>query len=134
MHEQPSDSLEMGLAFEDHLPLLWTVLRAPPDPQQLVNIQLTNQETLYVILSLEEYPAEWVEDHPTNPQELGRIDFKINLLLDLVGRLLAQHISLPGPVRIRLTPQEIRGKQRLLSRLAAWCRSMPTSTLNILGL
>jgi hypothetical protein len=108
MNEQPSDSLEMGLAFEDHLPLAWTVLGAPPDPQQLVKMQLANQETLYVILCLEEYPAEWVEDPPTNPQELGRIDFKINLLLDLVGCLLAQHISLPSPVRIKLTPQEIR--------------------------
>jgi hypothetical protein len=112
MDEPLSDSSVMGLTFEDRLPLVWTPLGSPLEAAQLAKVQLANQETLYLISSLEEHPSERIEQG-NHPQEVGRLDFKINLLLDLVGQLLVRQMTLPEPVLVRLTPTEIQWEAQI---------------------
>jgi atypical PilZ domain-containing cyclic di-GMP receptor len=108
MTEHQTDSPAMGLAFEDRLPLTWQILKSPPEAMDLANLQIANQEILCVVLSLEEHPSDSADDYAAGAEDLARIDFKLNLLLDLVGQLIVRQIALPASVPVKLTPTEIR--------------------------
>ena len=109
MTEQGSDASNMRVALEDRLPLAWKPLAAHPEPLVFGRLQLANQKALHAALHLDEYALEdTADERDPNARELGRIDFKINLLLDLVGHLLLQHATLPPEVRVTLTPAEIQ--------------------------
>lgn len=97
-----------GLTYEDTLPLRWVAATAAlPDAQQ-IRIQESNAEVLRTITVLEEHPGETVSDHDPATQELQRMDFKINLLLDLVGQMLAHHSTLPEPLPVSLSATTIQ--------------------------
>jgi hypothetical protein len=109
MTGQESEASGMRLALEDRLPLSWTSLAAHPDPLELGRLEIANHEALYLALYLDEFATDDPagELGPANAHELGRMEFKIDLLLDLVGQLVIRHVPLPAPVHIRLTPAEI---------------------------
>ena len=102
MTDPRGESATLGLALEDRLPLSWTVC----DTSNLGSLQLANQDTLRIILALEEHIPE-AEERGANAPELARIDFKLNLVLDLVSKLLERHLVLPAPRLTRLTPEVV---------------------------
>lgn len=96
-----------GLIYEDVIPLRWSVVTAALTEAQQARLQETNEEALRIIAALDEHPAESSNEHDAVAQELQRLDFKLNMVLDLVGQLLSQHLVLPAPAPVRLGPNSI---------------------------
>ncbi|HJW82357.1 MAG TPA: PilZ domain-containing protein [Acidiferrobacterales bacterium] len=104
MIEPTPDSLGSGLVLEDRLPLRWHVSATPDDsPHQ----QLSNEETLRVILSLDEHHVEASDENPEFAHEVQRLETKINLILELVSQVLARQLQLPEALAVRLSAHEI---------------------------
>ena len=100
-------SLGAGLIYEDVLPLGWRRLEGPPPAAQLAQLNLGNEAVLRAVTVLAEYRPETGEEHTWQAQELARLDFKLNLLLDLVGQILTRGLSLPPARPLRLGAQAV---------------------------
>lgn len=104
MSHQTPDSFGAGLVLEDRLPLHWRVAEAP---DALSPLQLSNEETLRVILSLDEHHVEASDENPEFAHEVQRLETKINLILELVSQVLARQLQLPEALPVRLSAHEI---------------------------
>jgi hypothetical protein len=91
------------LAYQDLLPVRWV-----PHPKMIDDITAQhlaerNVRVLQACDALEEYgQTEKGDDESPHSADLMRLDFKLNLLLDLAGQLLAQSATRLQPVPIRL--------------------------------
>ncbi len=108
MAEDLISSTGKALVYEDQVPLRWSPVEAPLPAAQLASLDQRNEEMLAFIAALEEYKGDGADDeHEPHRQELLRVEHKINLLLEMVGQLLARHADLPGAVPVRLSPGAI---------------------------
>ncbi|MHB8255657.1 MAG: PilZ domain-containing protein [Acidiferrobacterales bacterium] len=98
--------LGAGIAYEGMLPLSWRDAN-PLDGLQRRAEQAANEELLRILSVLEERPQELADDHPAVAQELRRLDSKLDLVLDLVGRVLAHHEPPPPPLTVRLRARDL---------------------------
>ena len=71
------------------------------------HIHDANEKFLRRVSTLEEEPAKVVENDPELARELMRLESKIDMMLDMVGTVLARHLKLPKATPIRLTAQGI---------------------------
>jgi hypothetical protein len=100
------------LAYEDLLPFRWVAHPKQVDDVTAQHLAEKNVRVLQACDALEEYgqlDKSKADDDSPHSADLMRLDFKINLLLDLASQLLAQSQS-------RLQPQAIR----LNSMGASW--------------
>jgi len=83
--------LHNELAYHDILPVRWQALAQPPDRFMLTSMDEANILLLQACIAVEEQPIRDKNDdlHPL-ASELARLDFKINLLLQLVGTLVSK--------------------------------------------
>jgi hypothetical protein len=91
------------LAFQDVLPLLWRPMASAMDRDLTASFDERNLRLLQAWDAMEEHtPVEKqkFEDAPY-VAEILRLDLKINLLLDLVGQLLAANRPRPPAVPMR---------------------------------
>ncbi len=90
------------LAYEDVLSVAWTQ-RAPGfGTAQAERLAERNLRLLQACDALDESVLiEKADESSAHLGDLARLDFKINLLLDLVGRLLAQSHARPAAVPVR---------------------------------
>lgn len=105
MTDKTADPFNTGLVYEDQLPLHWQALAAPMDAAHWQPLHESNEDVLRSLSTLEEHPQEIAEEHPAVAHELRRLDFKLNLLLDMVGLLVARDLALPERVPLRLAAQ-----------------------------
>jgi hypothetical protein len=105
MSNSPPEALGRGLSYDDHLPLRWR--RASTAEQASPHVAETNAEFLRVMAAFEEHSPERAEERPELAHEILRIESKLNLLLDLMGRLLAQQLKLPVPVPVSLGADQL---------------------------
>jgi hypothetical protein len=112
MTDQPADPFSTGLVYEDQLPLHWQVVAVRPDTVHGLPLHENNADVLRSLSILEEHPQEIAEDHPAVAHELRRLDFKLNLLLDMVGLLVARDLALPERVPLRLTAHGLEWSTR----------------------
>ena len=98
--------LGAGIAFEGMLPLSWHDA-VPVDGLRQRAAQVANEELLRILSVLEERPQELADDHPAVAQELRRLDSKLDLVLDLVGRVLAHQEPPPPAVAVRLHARDL---------------------------
>lgn len=87
------------LAYQDVLPVLWRALPGTVDQAVAASFSDRNVRLLQACAALEEHPGSEKPDEDS--PELQRLDFKINLLLDLVGQLLVANRPRPAAVPIR---------------------------------
>src|SRR3981081_3663595 len=91
------------LAFQDVLPILWRPMMSPVDRELMGSFDERNLRLLQAWDAMEEHvPVEKQksEDAPY-AAEILRMDLKINLLLDLVCRLLAANRPRPPAAPVR---------------------------------
>ena len=90
------------LAFQDVLPLTWRPTVNPIDPQLAASYDERNLRLLQAWDAMEEHVPEKQksEDAPYHA-EITRLDLKVNLLLDLVGQLLAANRLRPPAAPVR---------------------------------
>lgn len=98
-----------GPAFEDRLPVIWETLAddAPAEPQ---SIHEANEQLLKEIEAIEEHPRELDESDPALLHELRRLDFKLNLILDMLGDVMTRNLHIPPPMPVRLYAEGIAWK------------------------
>ena len=103
----PADTIVMfdKLAYEDLLPVRWVPHPKRIDDVTAQHLAERNIRVLQACDALEEYgqldKSKSDEDSP-HSADIMRLDFKLNLLLDLASQLLAQSQSRPASMQIRL--------------------------------
>src|SRR5579863_4343817 len=79
------------LAYHDVLPVQWKALSRPLDRFELIGLDESNLLLLQACIAVEEHPArDKNEDLGPLAGELARLDFKLNLVLQLLSKLVSQ--------------------------------------------
>jgi hypothetical protein len=112
------------LAYQDLLPVRWQPLPQPLDRFALIGLDESNALLLQACVAVEEHPVrEKNEDLEPLAAELARIDFKINLVLQLLSKLVVQEpmtvateiqFNALGASWISLEPPPVAGARGLL--------------------
>jgi hypothetical protein len=83
--------LDDELAYRDVLPVQWMALWEPPDRFELLGLEEANLLLLQTCLAVEEHPArDNEEDLGPLAGEIARLDFKLNLVMQLLAKLVAK--------------------------------------------
>lgn len=105
-----SDTIRMlalsGLAYEDEAPLGWKSIANYPYGPELQKLNARNAQLLSADASLEEHRRIDPKDE-SQPfyQELQRLEFKLDIVLHLMGDLLEQRQALPSRRKFRIHAQ-----------------------------
>ncbi len=97
-----------GLVCEDVMPLRCTQLTHAPTEMEYFQCQEANEDILRTIALLDEHFSEAGDEHDQTAQGMQRIDFKLNLVLDLVGQVLAHHLTLPESISVSFNTEAIQ--------------------------
>jgi hypothetical protein len=90
------------IAYEDLLPVRWRAQAEAVSDLQAQQFAERNLRVLQACDALEEQGrTEKSDDESPHSADLMRLDFKLNLLLDLAGQLLAQSQPRVRPAKIR---------------------------------
>lgn len=94
--------LHNELAWEDSLPVAFRPLPAPPEPAHQAVLNERNLRVLQVCSTIEEQGAvDKGDDAGMQSADILRIEAKLNLLLDLMGQLLAAQNPRPPATLLR---------------------------------
>jgi Atypical PilZ domain, cyclic di-GMP receptor len=91
------------LAYEDVLPVGWSAQEGAVNPAVAATFGERNVRLLQALAAIEDHGKADKPDE--SAADLARIDFKINLLLDLVGQLVVANRQRPPPSPIRFNSQ-----------------------------
>ncbi len=90
------------LAFQDVLPVLWRPSLTAPDADTAASLAERNLQVLQAWDAMEEHgPVEKTDENSPYAADLMRLERKINLLLELVGQVLATNRPRPTPTAVR---------------------------------
>ncbi len=90
------------IAYLDRIPLRWRPFNAPPEAAVLASFAERNLRVLQAAAAMEEHVGEKRPDENTpNAADLQRLEFKVNLLLDLVGQLVATNQGRPQALPLK---------------------------------
>lgn len=131
--------LHNELAYEDVLPVGWRSLAKPLDLGAVAVLTERNVRTLQVCATIEEQgPVEKAEDKSMHSNDLLRLEVKMNLLLELMGQILAAQQPRPAPTALRFnalgavwqtaTPPR-NGEQGLLDIWLRDCLAQPLTLI-----
>jgi hypothetical protein len=116
--------IEDKLAYEDLLPVRWRATAGPVSDLQAQQFAERNLRVLQACDALEEQGRlEKADDQSPHSADLLRLDLKLNLLLDVVGQLLAASQQRPQPVQIRFNA---------MGAIFAWPQAIATGSHGIL--
>jgi hypothetical protein len=91
------------LAYEEVLPVNWAPQSGAVDAAVAASVTERNVRLLQALAAIEDHGVSDKPDEST--PDLTRLDFKINLLLDLVGQLVVANRPRPAAVAIRFNSQ-----------------------------
>jgi hypothetical protein len=90
------------LAYQDVLPVAWRPLGDQIDPDLVASYSASNVRVLQACTALQEQgQVEKPDNDAPHAADFLRLELKINLLLDVVGRILAANMPRPPSVAIR---------------------------------
>lgn len=90
------------LGYADILPVQWRRLDAASTAATRAVWTEHNVRLLQACAAIEEQGyAEKVDENAPNSADLQRLDFKLNLLLDLVGQVVAANLPRPAAIPLR---------------------------------
>lgn len=99
--------LDQSLACEGDLALEWRDRHEPFTAAELERLNAANERALRLLTVLEEHHADAGEE-PASGSDLARLEFKVNLVLELIGGWLAQQRHQPAPVPARLSARAVQ--------------------------
>ena len=102
MNDETAKEFAEGLFFEDMLPLEWRRLDAEPDEAYLAHLNDSNDNMLRMLAIMEERVQDKADEGQSLNAEIARLEAKVNLLLDMAGQILANHLLLPDQTPARL--------------------------------
>ncbi len=90
------------LAFQDVLPVSWRTLAAPIDAETAAVYGERNVRLLQAREAMDQLgPVESTDEDSPHAAALIRLELKVNLVLDLVGQILASNRPRPAAVPVR---------------------------------
>lgn len=90
------------LAYHDVLPVAWRPLGDEIDPELAASYMVSNTRVLQACTALQEQgQLEKPDENNPHSADFLRLELKINLLLDVVGRILAANQPRPPAVAVR---------------------------------
>ena len=90
------------LAYEDMLPVAWRPLCEPLDGIAMAALTDRNVKMLQVCSAIEEHgPVDKQDEKSPHAADLQRLEVKMNLVIDLLGQILAASSPRPKPASIR---------------------------------
>lgn len=92
-----------GLICEGVLPLRWQEENAAPGEEELALLDARNQDVLKIIYTLDEQLPDGAEEQYGATPDLAAVEFKLNLLFDLVSQVLSHYVPLPPPRATKLS-------------------------------
>jgi hypothetical protein len=103
------ESPHSSLVFTGHLPLVWRELPALPDAAELQHLEQTNLHILHILFALDIHAGDYGDDPSiaSSASELKRLDFKVSLLLEMVGHLFAGQQAIPPERLLTLTVTDL---------------------------
>lgn len=119
--EQTKKKFSEHLTYVGRLPVIWQPEKEDYSGERLAQINAGNLNVLNVVACTQEHRGELVDDSQL-PQELLRLDAKLNLLLDLVGNLAAPQQRELDPVPVRFNAFGISWQST--SQTAADCQGL----------
>jgi hypothetical protein len=103
------------------LPLTWRPLPGPPDGGQLAQLNDVNEPLVRALAALlDGHPTAHADDRGEYPQEFARLEAKLDLLFEMIGRALVRQGDVPGQVRLRLSSSGVAWSAEDLPSEAAW--------------
>lgn len=109
MNPENNDQLGEGLVYEDLVPMQWRDAGKEIPPSQLIRINDSNDELLRFISVLDDYRLETSADtRGPNASDITRIEFKMNLILDLVSKILIHHVDIPLAIPVTMSASGIQ--------------------------
>lgn len=99
------------LTFEGLLPLEWSAIPERPDLQRCADFNAANERLLHLITALEDHRPEqpYPDDHAgTHSADLQRIEYKLDIMLELVGEIFAAQHSQPQARAVQFNAHGIR--------------------------
>jgi hypothetical protein len=131
--------LHNELAYEDVLPVGWRALARPLDLAAVTALTERNVRTLQVYATIEEQgPVEKAEDKSLHSADLLRLEVKMNLVLELMGKLLTAQEPRPpaAPLKFnalgavwRSQAPPKQGEQGLLDIYLRECLAQPLTLI-----
>ncbi len=90
------------LAFQDVLPVVWRQMPNPADRDMAAGFMERNLQVLQAWDAMDEHgPLDKADENAPYAADIMRLDLKINLLLDMVGQILAANRPRPPAVSVR---------------------------------
>ncbi len=103
-----TETIEFGGLFCDvNLPLEWSPLTGSCSGLS-PSVEHANQNCLKIVLGLDDGMHEGPDENAELSQAFQRMDFKINIILELVGQLVSQSIQMPISTDIKLGPKAVQ--------------------------
>lgn len=96
-----------GLSCGLTLPLEWSSLSESCSGLSS-SVESANQNCLKIVLGLSDGMHESHDENTELSQDLQRMDFKINIILEMLGQLLSQNIKIPAAVDLKLGPKAVQ--------------------------
>ncbi len=96
-----------SLRYDAELPLAWSQVEAFEEAE-LRRLAHRNEQLMLLLPSLE--AATETDEEQPDPR-LQAIDFKLHLLIDMVGELLSRHDPLPPMLPVSLGSDDVRWRQ-----------------------
>jgi hypothetical protein len=105
--------LHQELAYQDVLPVAWHGLDAPLDAAAVASLTDRNVKTLQVCAAVDEAgPVERPDENSPNATDLQRIEIKLNLVLDLLGQIVAASLPRPAAASVRFNARGASWRMR----------------------
>lgn len=105
-----ADPFAQGLVYQGSVALRWREAEGVADAEEEARLAESNEHTLRVLLTLDGPTPEAGDESAELNQNLARLEFKLNLTLDMVGELLSYYHDTPAPVSVRLGAQGLAWK------------------------
>lgn len=103
INDDSHGQLGEGVIYKDFVPLRWRELGQDEPAVPDLRIQDANEEVLRFIAILDEFHIDGNDEPGSNSGlELNRIEFKLNLLLDMVTQLVTRETDIPETAPITL--------------------------------
>ncbi len=109
-----SDGIGSGLSYRDEIPFVFTARDADILPATLARLNIETLQALQADASLDEVrrSSELSDGNQPWLADLERLEYKINVMLGLMGRLLARDASIPGTAIVRLGAKGLEWQPR----------------------
>lgn len=109
MSTEPQTSLLQGVTYRDNLPIDWEVVSSLPCDGERHRLDRGNEDLLQTLLILDE-PFQEGEEEGDGPGHghLRYLEAKLDLLLSLVGEMLAAAVALPQAQPLQIGAQGLR--------------------------